>query len=90
MIHEMRTYQLHPGKAPEFLRFYEQNGLGIIGRYAKLTTVELKEGEIVAISKQSQVIRVPLSEIALSGRSTQGSRIMKLRPGDSIASLTAL
>ena len=49
-----------------------------------------REGEIVAISKQSQVIRVPLSEIALSGRSTQGSRIMKLRPGDSIASLTAL
>jgi DNA gyrase subunit A len=49
-----------------------------------------REGEIVAISKQSQVIRVPLKEIALSGRSTQGSRIMKLRPGDSIASLTAL
>jgi DNA gyrase subunit A len=49
-----------------------------------------REGELVAISKQSQVIRVPLSEIALSGRSTQGSRIMKLRPGDSIASLTAL
>ena len=49
-----------------------------------------REGEIVAISKQSQVIRVPLKEIALSGRSTQGSRIMKLRLGDSIASLTAL
>ena len=49
-----------------------------------------REGEIVAISKQSQVIRVPLKEIALSGRSTQGSRIMKLRPGDSIASLITL
>ena len=49
-----------------------------------------REGEIVAISKHSQVIRVPLKEIAVSGRSTQGSRIMKLRPGDSIASLTAL
>ena len=49
-----------------------------------------REGEIVAISKQSQVIRVPLEEIALSGRSTQGSRIMKLREGDSIASLIAL
>jgi len=49
-----------------------------------------REGEIVAISKQSQVIRVSLKEIALSGRSTQGSRIMRLRPGDSIASLTAL
>ena len=49
-----------------------------------------QEGELVAISKHSQVIRVPLKEIAVSGRSTQGSRIMKLRPGDSIASITAL
>jgi DNA gyrase subunit A len=49
-----------------------------------------QEGEIVAISKQSQVIRVPLKEISVSGRSTQGVRIMRLREGDSIASLTAL
>lgn len=49
-----------------------------------------QEGELVAISKQSQVIRVPLAEISVSGRSTQGSRIMKLRPGDAIASITAL
>jgi DNA gyrase subunit A len=49
-----------------------------------------QEGEIVAMSRQSQVIRTPLSEISVSGRATQGSRIMKLRPGDSIASLTAL
>jgi DNA gyrase subunit A len=48
------------------------------------------EGELVAMSKHSQVIRVPLAEVAVSGRSTQGSRIMKLREGDSIASITAL
>lgn len=46
--------------------------------------------EIVAISKKSQVIRVNVSEIPEIGRQTQGVRIMKLREGDSIASLTCL
>jgi DNA gyrase subunit A len=49
-----------------------------------------REGEIVAISKQSQVIRVELKEVPVLGRQTQGVRIMKLRSGDSIASLIAL
>ncbi len=48
------------------------------------------EGEIVAISKKSQVIRVDAKEIPVSGRQTQGVRIMKLRDGDSIASLICL
>jgi len=43
MIFEMRTYQVHPGKAPEFLRFYEKNGLPLIGRYAKLIGCWTKE-----------------------------------------------
>lgn len=49
-----------------------------------------REGEIVAISRQSQVIRVRLVEVAVSGRATQGSRIMRVREGDALASLTAL
>jgi hypothetical protein len=36
MIVEMRTYQLHAGYAPEFLKIYQSNGLHIITRYAKL------------------------------------------------------
>lgn len=48
------------------------------------------EGEIVAISKKSQVIRVDSKEIPVLGRQTQGVRIMKLRDGDSIASLICL
>ena len=46
--------------------------------------------EIVAISKKSQVIRVAAAEVSLLSRATQGVRIMKLREGDSIASLTCL
>jgi DNA gyrase subunit A len=48
------------------------------------------ESEIVAISKMGQVIRTGLDEIPDLGRDTQGVRIMKLKDGDSIASLTCL
>ena len=48
------------------------------------------EEEAVAMSKKSQVIRLALSEIPSLGRSTQGVRIMKLHPGDSIASFICL
>jgi DNA gyrase subunit A len=45
------------------------------------------EAEIVAISKKSQVIRVDIKEIPELGRQTQGVRVMKLREGDSLASM---
>ncbi len=48
------------------------------------------DAEVVAISKKSQVIRVDAKEIPVLGRQTQGVRIMKLREGDSIASLICL
>ncbi|MDP3988651.1 MAG: DNA gyrase subunit A [bacterium] len=46
--------------------------------------------ELIAISKQAQVIRTGISQIPTLSRATQGVRIMKLRTGDSIASLTLL
>jgi DNA gyrase subunit A len=49
-----------------------------------------REQEIVAISKHGQVIRVGVDEIPNLGRQTQGVRIMKLRAGDKIASITCL
>jgi DNA gyrase subunit A len=48
------------------------------------------EDEIAAISKKSQVIRVEVKEIPSLGRQTQGVRIMRLREGDSIASVTCI
>ncbi len=48
------------------------------------------EEEVVAMSKKSQVIRTDLKEIPTLGRSTQGVRVMKLREGDSLASLICL
>jgi DNA gyrase subunit A len=46
--------------------------------------------EAIAMSKKSQVIRLELKEVPKLGRATQGVRIMKLRAGDSIASLVTL
>ncbi len=46
--------------------------------------------EIIAISQNGQVIRTSLGEIPSLGRQTQGVKIMKLKTGDSIASLTLL
>lgn len=51
--------------------------------------VEGKE-EIMAISKKCQVVRVDVNEVPVLGRSTQGVRIMKLREGDSLATLICL
>ena len=36
MIFEHRTYRVQPGKAGEFLKLYEAEGLPLISRYAKL------------------------------------------------------
>ena len=38
----------------------------------------------------SGIYRISLDEIPSLGRQTQGVRVMKLRPGDTIASLTCL
>ena len=51
---------------------------------------DLSEYELVAVSKKGQVIRTGVSEIPSLGRSTQGVRIMKLRPGDAVASIVIL
>jgi len=55
---------------------------------ARVMTDEMEE--IAAISKKSQVIRVATKEIPTLGRQTQGVRIMKLREGDLLASVTCL
>ena len=46
--------------------------------------------ELLAVSKESQVIRTELSSIPTLGRDTQGVRVMKLREKDSVASFNLL
>lgn len=60
------------------------------GDVMSMRIVAPEHEEVIAISKKGQVIRLPLGDIPTLGRSTQGVRIMKLREGDSIASLICL
>jgi DNA gyrase subunit A len=60
------------------------------GKLITAKVVDDMEAQILAVSKQSQVIKTELKTVAISGRDTQGVRIMKLREGDSIASLSLL
>jgi DNA gyrase subunit A len=50
----------------------------------------LEDEELVVVSKKGQVIRTSVASISLLSRATQGVRIMKMREGDSIASMVAL
>jgi DNA gyrase subunit A len=55
---------------------------------AAIVSLEEKgEGELVVMSKKGQVIKLPLKDVPSLGRQTQGVRVMKLRAGDSIASI---
>ncbi|HUX81110.1 MAG TPA: DNA gyrase subunit A [Candidatus Paceibacterota bacterium] len=57
---------------------------------AKVITGSLEDEELVVVSKKGQVIRTSIKSISLLSRATQGVRVMKMREGDSIASMVAL
>lgn len=59
---------------------------GIVGA-AIVSAEDRAEGELVVMSKKGQVIKLPLKDVPSLGRQTQGVKVMKLRTGDSIASI---
>lgn len=48
------------------------------------------EEECIAISRKGQVIRTSLKAISVQGRATQGVRLMRMKEGDRVASITCL
>jgi DNA gyrase subunit A len=46
--------------------------------------------ELIAISEKGQILKIKLSEVSQSSRQTQGVRVMRLKAGDSVASITCL
>ncbi len=52
-----------------------------------LSQEERAEGELVIMSQKGQVIKLPLKQVPTLGRDTQGVKVMKMRAGDSIASI---
>jgi DNA gyrase subunit A len=84
---EMSEYKIQKraGSGIKTVKVTEKTGKLVVARL-----VSDEEGEILAISKASQVIKTDLKDIPTLGRDTQGVRVMKLREGDSIASLSLL
>jgi DNA gyrase subunit A len=83
------------------LKFYKRQkraGSGI--KTAKVTSktgeivsariLDPEEQDLIVISKKGQVIRTPLDDISVLGRATQGVRVMRMKDGDQISSITTL
>ncbi len=49
-----------------------------------------KDGDIVLISTAGQVIRLPIKDVSVLGRATQGVRLMRLSTDDQVAALASL
>lgn len=48
----------------------------------------VKEGdEILVVTKKGQVIRVPVKDISIIGRATQGVRMIRLDEGDKVTTV---
>ena len=60
---------------------------GPVVRGIIVTGEERAEGELVIMSKKGQVIKLPLKQVPTLKRDTQGVKVMKMRAGDSIASV---
>jgi DNA gyrase subunit A len=54
---------------------------------AILTQEDKVEGELVVMSRKGQVIKLPLKDVPTLGRQTQGVKVMRMKAGDSIASI---
>ncbi|MBP6926139.1 MAG: DNA gyrase subunit A [Candidatus Pacebacteria bacterium] len=82
-IKEYKT-QKRGGSGIKTAKVTPKTGKVIIGRLVR------DEEELIAVSKKGQIIRTSLESVPSLGRQTQGVSIMKLRPGDQIASLALM
>lgn len=60
------------------------------GRIASVRMVTEDDEQVVITTKQAQVIKLPLKNIKVLGRSTQGVILMRPAPGDVVTSVTTL
>ncbi|HSX14352.1 MAG TPA: DNA gyrase subunit A [Candidatus Saccharimonadales bacterium] len=60
------------------------------GRTVDVRAITQDSDDLVVVSTQGQIIRLPLKAISLIGRATQGVRIMRLKEGDRVASVALI
>jgi len=57
---------------------------------AGIINVEEIEEDLIITSEKGQIIRIPMKDISVLGRATQGVRVMKPAPGDKVSAITVL
>jgi DNA gyrase subunit A len=80
------TMQHRGGVGVKTMQITDKTGK-IIG--AKLVERGL-DSDLIITSKDGQIIRLPFKSIPTLGRSTQGVRVMRMRPGDKAASFSVM
>ncbi|EKD56126.1 MAG: hypothetical protein ACD_58C00295G0003, partial [uncultured bacterium] len=86
------------GKRTMIKNFTKQRrgGIGIrasktsekVGKVVEALVVDGNDGEVVIVSTHGQMIRMALKSVKRLGRDTQGVTLMRLKPGDKVASMT--
>jgi DNA gyrase subunit A len=68
----------------------DQNAIPKIGEIVGMRIVVDPSEELMVISTQGQVIRIPLDQVRVSGRQTRGVIIMRLAEGDMVGSIAGV
>lgn len=68
----------------------DQTAIPKIGEIVGMRVVEDRSEEMMVISTNGQVIRIPLEEVRVSGRQTRGVIIMRLDNSDRVASIAGV
>jgi len=80
-------------------RFQGRGGTGVktatlTSRTGKLVGARILEsnamGDLIIISREGQMIRLPLKQIPTSGRATQGVYVMRMKDKDKVASISLI
>lgn len=57
---------------------------------ASIINVDEIETDVIITSEKGQIIRIPLKDISVLGRATQGVRVMRPQAGDKVSAITVL
>ncbi len=57
---------------------------------ASIINVDDIETDVIITSEKGQIIRIPLKDISVLGRATQGVRVMRPQAGDKVSAITVL
>jgi len=80
-LKKFRVFKGRGGKGVRSIKLTKEKGLVVAVKVVK------EEDEIVLISQQGIVIRVPVKDVHKTGRYSQGVKAMNLAPGDKVASV---